>query len=77
MSIDPEVFDMIGQILVVNAVATLLLVVMSYAISALMLDGLAVVDKWLDPSRKLAPGGRGSTKAPNQPSPSMPPARQG
>ena len=50
MNINPEVVDMIGKILAVNAVATLLLARLSYAWSALSLNALAALDRWLDPS---------------------------
>jgi len=46
---------MIAKVVAVNAVATLLLAVMSYALSALMLNGLASLDRRLNSS--LKPGG--------------------
>lgn len=52
MNIDPEIVDMIAKVAVMNAAATLLMVVMAYAGSALALNGLAALDKWLDPSLK-------------------------
>ena len=52
MNVDPEVVDMIGKFLAVNVVVTLLLAVLSYALSALMLNSLAAVDRWLNPSRR-------------------------
>ena len=53
---DPDVVKMIGKIAAVNAVATLLLALLSCAWSAVMLNALALLDRWLDPSRKA--GGR-------------------
>ena len=52
MNADPEVMDMIMKFLAVNAGAMLLLAGLSYVISALMLEGLAALDRWLDPSRR-------------------------
>jgi len=52
MNADPEVVDMIVKFLAVNAVALSLLAVLSYVVSALMLEGLARLDRWLDPSRR-------------------------
>lgn len=54
MNIDPEVVDMFGKVAGVNVVAALLLAVMSYGLSALMLNGLTALDRWLDPSRNEA-----------------------
>lgn len=51
MNVDPNVVDMIGKILAVNAVAVLLLAVLSYTLSGLMLNGLAKLDRWLDASQ--------------------------
>ena len=65
---------MIAKIMAVNAVAILLLAAMSYAVSALMLEGLAALDKWLDPSRKR---GSGPLESPNQPPEPMPLKRHG
>ena len=52
MNADPEVVDMIVKFLAVNAGAMLLLAGLSYVVSALMLEGLAALDRWLDPSRR-------------------------
>ena len=41
MNIDSEVVDMIAKVVAVNAVAVLVLAVMSYVLSAVMLNGLA------------------------------------
>ena len=71
MNLDPEVVDMIAKVVAVNAAATLLLAVMSYVLSALMLNGLASLEQWLDPS--LKPGsGHFDPQEPNQPSPPAP-----
>lgn len=51
MNMDPEVLDMIAKVVGVNVVATLLLAVLSVVFSAVMLNGLAWLDRWLDPSR--------------------------
>jgi len=59
MKVEPEIVDMIAKVAAVNAVAVLLLAVMSYVLSALMLNGLATLEKWLDPS--LKPGSATST----------------
>jgi len=53
MTIDHDVVDMVAKFVAVNAVATLVLAVMSYALSALLLDGLEAVDRWLDPSKAM------------------------
>jgi uncharacterized membrane protein len=52
MKIDSEVVDMIAKVVAVNAAAVLLLAVMSYVLAALMLNGLASLESWLDPSLK-------------------------
>jgi len=56
MNIASEVVDMIAKVVAVNAAATLLLAVMSYVLSALMLNGLASLERWLDPSLKPGSG---------------------
>ncbi len=63
---DPDVFGLVAKILMVNAAATLLLAGLSYATSALMLNGLAFLDKRLDPSRKPGRVGLSSSKLPDQ-----------
>jgi len=45
---------MIAKGVAVNAVAVLVLAVMSYVLAALILRGLAAFDAWMDPSRKLS-----------------------
>jgi hypothetical protein len=55
MTIDPDVVDMIGKFVAVNAVATLLLAVLSYTLSAVLLSGLARLDRWLDTSQNEEP----------------------
>ena len=50
---NPGVVDMIAKFVAVNAVATLVLAVMSYALSALILNGLEALDRWLDPSSRM------------------------
>jgi hypothetical protein len=52
MNLDPDLLKAAGDILAVNAVATLVLAVMSYLLSKWALDGLEWLDRWLDPSRK-------------------------
>lgn len=52
MHLDSELLDMIAKVVAVNAVAALLLWVLSYATSALMLEGLASLEKWLDSTLK-------------------------
>ena len=67
MNIDSEVVDMIAKVVAVNAAATLLLAVMSYVLAALMLNGLASLERSLDPS--LKPGSDyPDPQKPNQPS---------
>lgn len=56
MNLDPDLLKAAGDILAVNAVATLVLAVMSYLLSRWSLDGLEWLDRWLDPSRKHASG---------------------
>src|SRR5688572_16005823 len=51
MNIDSDVANMLGQVLAVNAGAVLLLAALSYGASVLMLEGVAALDRWLDPSR--------------------------
>jgi hypothetical protein len=68
MNMDPEVLDMIAKVLGVNIVATLLLAVLSVAYSALMLNGLASLDRWLDPSRTERTG----PAVPTEPDPHPP-----
>ena len=62
MNIDPNVVDMAAKFVAVNAVATLVLAVLSYAFSAVMLDGLDALDRWLSPSRAM---GKGSPRLKN------------
>ena len=50
---NPEVLNLIATFAAVNAVLVVLLAVMSYATSALMLELLSWLDRWMDPSRKL------------------------
>lgn len=59
---------MIAKVVAVNAVAVLLLAVMSYALSALLLRGVASFDAWLDPSRKLGGGPLDPAEEAGQPS---------
>jgi hypothetical protein len=66
MNVDSEVVDMMAKIVAVNAAAVLLLAVMSYVLSALMLNGLTSLEKWLDPSLKPGSGSL-DPQAPNQP----------
>ena len=67
MNIDPDVVDMIAKIVGVNAVAALLLAVLSYAGSALLLRGLEAVDRRLDPSYRKWSGHPTLPKSPIQP----------
>jgi hypothetical protein len=67
MDIDPNIVDMVAKLVAVNAVAVLVLAVMSYALSALMLDGLEALDRRLDPSRALAKGSPRLKNPPHQP----------
>lgn len=43
---------MVGKFVAVNAVATLVLAVMSYALAAMSLNLLESLDRWLDPSNR-------------------------
>ncbi len=67
MNIDPDIADMIGKFVAVNAVATLVLAVGSYALAAASLNLLAALDRWMDPSRRSvshivsSPGSFGDT----------------
>jgi hypothetical protein len=72
MNIDPGIVDMIAKIVAVNAAVTLLLLVMSYVGSALMLEGLAALDRRLNPSFRLGRGLGDHGKKPNQSSPPTP-----
>lgn len=49
---DPDILNMIAGIVGVNVAAALLLAVLSYTWSVVSLNALALVDRWLDPSRK-------------------------
>jgi hypothetical protein len=52
VNIDPDIADMVAKFLAVNAAATLLLAVLAYIGSALILNWLQSLDKWLDASQK-------------------------
>jgi hypothetical protein len=66
MNIDPELLDMIAKYVGVNAVATLLLAVLSYFGSGWMLEGLAWVDRRLDPARRWRKGSPVLEKTPDK-----------
>ncbi len=53
MNIESDVIDLAAKFAAVNAVAALLLAVMSFVLSAFMLNRLAAFDRWLDPSRPM------------------------
>ena len=53
---DPEMVSAAANILAVNAVATLLLAVMSYLLAKFALDGLESIDRRLDPSHHARKG---------------------
>lgn len=52
MNIDPDIIDMVGKFVAVNAVATLVMAVMSYGLAAMSLNLLESLDRWLDPSNR-------------------------
>jgi hypothetical protein len=51
MNTNPEVVVLIGDVLTMNIVIIPLMAGLSYGLSVLMLNGLSVLDRWLDPSR--------------------------
>jgi hypothetical protein len=55
MNLNPDIVLMILMGVAVNAVAALLLFGLSYFGSALALEGLAFLDKWLSPSSSVQP----------------------
>lgn len=55
MNIDSGIVDMVGKFVAVNAVATLVLAVGSYALAAASLNLLEALDRWLSPSRRSVP----------------------
>jgi hypothetical protein len=64
MNLDREVVDMIATGVAVNAVAVLVVAVMSYVLAHLILSGLAALDAWMDPLRKPDGGHLGDAASP-------------
>ena len=61
---DPNIADMVAKCLAVNAAATLLLVVLAYVGSALILNWLQSLDRWLDVSQRKENANPGSREVP-------------
>ncbi len=68
MNMNPEVIDMIAKFVAVNVVATLLLALMSFTLSAFMLNRLAAFDRWLGPTQTMVDDDPRVEGAPSQPS---------
>jgi hypothetical protein len=58
MNTNPEVVVLVGDVLTMNIVIIPLMAGLSYGLSVLMLNGLSVLDRWLDPSRIDANGAK-------------------
>jgi hypothetical protein len=58
MNTNPEVVVLMGDVLTMNIVIIPLMAGLSYGLSVLMLNGLSVLDRWLDPSRIDAKGAK-------------------
>jgi hypothetical protein len=51
MNSNPEVVVLMGDVLTMNIVIIPLMAGLSYGLSHLLLNALAALDRWLDPSR--------------------------